>query len=137
MSDDGQRIEFGTKGPYLLQELTEQPQAMLLEDHAVCLLQFGQLYLPVAVDACAVVAGALSNMSQADIGPEKEGMIPLDFDLSETTELPLLTGAAGESFQHGEMVYLDVHFGDTEARLCFSIMAAATVGQVLSQVPAE
>lgn len=136
MSDEGQRIEFGTQGPYLLQELTEQPQAMLLEDHDVCLLQFGQLFLPVALDACAAVTGALSNMSQAEIGPEKEGMIPLDFDLSETTELPLLTGAGGESFQHGETVYLDVYFGETKARLCFSIMAAAIVGQVLSQVPA-
>ena len=135
MSDQGQRIEFGDKGPYLFQTLDVEPQAMLLEEHEVCLFQFGQLHLPVAVQACKPLADALSNLSQADMGPEREGMIPLDFDLSETTELPLLTGCAGESFQHGETVFMDVFFGHTAARLCFAVPTAAVVGQVLSQVP--
>lgn len=137
MSDEGQRVEFGDAGPYLFQVFEDQPQAMLLEDHEVCLLQFGQVYLPVSLEASHAMADGLSNMSQAEIGPEREGMIPVEFDLSETTELPLITGAAAESFQHGETVYMDVQFGDTVGRLCFSIMAAATVGQVLSQVPAK
>jgi len=135
MSDEGQRIEFGDDGPYLFQELTEEPQAMLLDEHDVCLLQFDQLYLPVALQACSPFANALSNMSQADMGPEREGMIPVDFDLSETTELPLVTSVDGESFQYGESVYLDVNFDNTKARLCLSVMAAATLGQILSQVP--
>lgn len=137
MSEEGQRIEFGDKGPYLFQLLQEPPEAMLLEEHNVCLLQFDKLYMPVSVDACAVVADCLSNMSQAAIGPEKEGMIPVEFDLSETTELPLITGAASESFQFNETVYFDVQFGETQARLCLSIIAAAVVGQILSQVSAE
>ena len=135
MSDQDQRIEFGDKGPYLFQELAVEPQAMLLEEHDVCLLQFGQLFIPVALSACQPFAAALTEMSQTAVGPEREGMIPLEFDLAETTELPLLTGVAGESFQHGETVYLDVLFRQTEARLCFSILTAAAVGQILSQVP--
>ena len=137
MSDEGRRIEFGDKGPYLFQELTVEPQAMLLDDHEVCLFQFGGLYLPVALAACVPLADALSNMTQVAMGPERDGMIPLEFDLDETTELPLVTGSAGESFQHGETVFLDVFFGDTMARLCFSVPTAAVVGQVLSQVPAR
>lgn len=137
MSEEGQRIEFGEKGPYLFQLLDMEPQAMLLEDHEVCLLQFGQLYFPVSLDASRAMADGLSNMSQADMGPEREGMIPVEFDPTEVTELPLITGAASESFQHGEMVYMDVQFGDTDARLCFSILAAATVGTILSQIPAD
>lgn len=135
MGNEGQRVEFGDKGPYLFQEFSIEPQAMLLAEHDVCLFQFGELFLPVALAACKPLADALSNMSQADMGPEREGMIPLEFDLAETTELPLVTGSAGESFQHGETVYLDVMFGETTGRLCFSVPAAAVVGQVLSQVP--
>lgn len=137
MSDEGQRIEFGDVGPYLLQTLDIQPEAMLLDEHDVCLLQFGGLYIPVSLAACKLLADALSNMSQADIGPEREGMIPLDFDLTEATELPLVTGASGESFQYGEAIYMDINFGETVARLCLSIVTAATVGQILSQVPSE
>ncbi|WP_316897754.1 hypothetical protein [Pseudodesulfovibrio indicus] len=137
MSDQGQRIEFGDSGPYLFQEIDVQPEGMLLEDHAVCLLQFDGLYLPVALAACAPMAEALTQMEQAAMGPEREGMVPLEFDLSETLELPLLTSVAGESFQHGETVYLDVFFGQTRARLCFSILTAAVVGQILSQVPKQ
>lgn len=137
MSDEGQRIEFGNKGPYLFQELSVEPQAMLLDEHSVCLLQFDQLYLPVSLSACAALAGALSSMSQASMGPEREGMIPLEFDLSEVTELPLLTDAIRESWQHGDVVYLDVRFGETDARLCFSVKAAALVAQIVSQVPSE
>lgn len=135
MSEEGQRIEFGDKGPYLLQELSMEPQAMLLEEHDVCLLQFEQLYIPVSLDACAPFAGALANMSQAAVGPEQAGMIPLELDVTETTELPLVTHTADESFQHNETVYLDVFFGDTRVRLCFSVYTAAIIGQVLSQVP--
>ncbi|QGY39264.1 hypothetical protein GM415_03720 [Pseudodesulfovibrio cashew] len=135
MTEEGQRIEFGDGGPYLFQVLDVEVQGMLLEEHGVCLLQFGQLYLPVALDAAKGMAEALTNMSQAPIGPEKLGMIPVEFDLSETTELPLLTGTASESFQHDETVYMDVSFGDTKARLCFSILTAAGVGQTLSQLP--
>ncbi|MCJ2164407.1 MULTISPECIES: hypothetical protein [unclassified Pseudodesulfovibrio] len=135
MSDQDQRIEFGDKGPYLFQELSVEPQAMLLDEHQVCLFQFDQLFLPVALAACGPLAAALTEMSQAVMGPEREGMIPLEFDLSETTELPLLTGVDGDSFQHGDTVYLDVFFGATRARMCFSILTAAAVGQVLSQVP--
>ena len=137
MAEQDQRIEFGDRGPYLFQELDVQVQAMLLEEHEVCLLQFGQLYLPVDLSACGGVAEALTNMSQSAMGPEREGMIPLEFDLAETTELPLLTAAAGTSFQHKETVYLDVLFGETEARLCFSILTAAQVGRILSQVPKQ
>lgn len=137
MTNEGQRVEFGDKGPYLFQVLEAEPQAMLLEEHDVCLLQFEQLYMPVSLDACRAMADGLSNMSQADMGPERKGMLPVEFDLDEVTELPLITGTAGESFQHGETVYIDVTFGETEARLCFSIYAAAIVGQVLSQVPAK
>lgn len=136
MSDDGLRIEFDDNGPYLFDLLNGEAEAVLLDDHDVCLLQFGQLFLPVSLDACADMATSLTNMRQADMGPERKGMIPVDFDLEETTELPLLTGAAGESFQHNETVYLDVLFGDTQARLCFSILTAAMVGQILSQIPA-
>jgi len=136
MNDEGRRIEFGDKGPYLFQTLDVEPQAMLLDEHDVCLFRFGGLHLPVAGHACKPLADALSDLSPADMGPEREGMIPLEFDLAETTELPLLTGAAGESFQHGETVFMDVFFGGTAARLCFSVPAAAVVGQVLSQVPA-
>lgn len=137
MSDEGQRIEFDDKGPYLFDLLDGEPEAMLLEEHEVCLLQFDQLFLPVSLDACAAVANGLSNMSQANMGPERKGMIPVNFDTDETTELPLLTDAAAESFQHNETVYLDVQFGDTQVRLCFSILTAAIVGQVLSQIPAK
>ena len=134
MSDQGQRIEFEAKGPYLFQVLADPPEAMLLEDHEVCLFQFDQLYLPVALSACGPMAEALTEMSQDASGPEREGMIPLQFDLSETLELPPLTGVAGTSYQHDDVIYLDVFFGETEARLCFSILAAAVIGQVLSQV---
>ncbi|AMK12726.1 hypothetical protein [Pseudodesulfovibrio indicus] len=137
MSDQGQRIEFGDSGPYLFQEIDVQPEGMLLEDHAVCLLRFEGLYLPVALAACAPMAEALTQMEQTAMGPEREGMIPLEFDLSETLELPLLTSVAGESFQHGETVYLDVFFDQTRARLCFSILTAAAVGQILSQLPKQ
>lgn len=137
MSEEGQRIEFGDKGPYLLQELAMEPQAMLLEEHDVCLLQFDQLFIPVSLAACAPFAAALANMSQADIGPERAGMIPLDIDTTQMTELPLVTRTDDESFQHNETIYVDVFFGDTQARLCFSIYVAAVIGQVLSQVPAE
>jgi hypothetical protein len=137
MTDEGQRIEFDDKGPYLFQVLEVEPQAMLLEDHEVCLLQFGQLFLPVSLDACKAVADGLSNMSQAAMGPEREGMTPVEFDLDETTELPLVTGAAAESFQYDDIIYMDVEFGETRARLSFSILAAALVGQIMSQVPRD
>lgn len=137
MSDEGQRIEFGDNGPYLFQVLDVEPQAMLLKEHDVCLLQFEQLYLPVSIEACGPLANALSNMSQASMGPERKGMIPLEFQLSKTTELPLITGAKGESYQHDDVVYLDVLFGEVEARLCFSVLSAANVGQILSQVPSK
>lgn len=135
MSEQGERVEFGDRGPYLFQELAVEPQAMLLDEHDVCLFQFGGLYLPVAQAACRALADALSNMSPADMGPERTGMTPLDFDLDETTELPLLTGVAGESFQFGETVYLDVFFGDTAGRMCFAVQTAAMVAQVAAQVP--
>lgn len=134
MSDQGRSIEFEGKGPYLFQVLSDPPEATLLEDHEVCLFRFGQLYLPVPLPACGPMAEALTEMSQAASGPEREGMIPVQFDLSETLELPPLTGVAGTSFQHDDVVYLDVLFGETEVRLCFSILAAAVIGQVLSQV---
>lgn len=137
MSDQGQRIEFGDNGPYLFQEIDVQPEGMLLEDHKVCLLRFEGLYLPVSLSACAPMAEALTEMSQAAMGPEREGMVPLEFDFNETLELPLLTSVAGESFQHGETVYLDAFFGETRARLCFSILTAAGVGQILSGVPRQ
>jgi len=136
MSDQGQRVEFGDKGPYLFQVLDIEVQAMLLEDHDVCLLQFGELYLPIALAACAPMAAALSNMSQATMGPERKGMIPVEFELDEATELPLITDSGNESWQFGEVVYMDVLFHETEARLCFSVQVAATIAQVLSQVPA-
>lgn len=137
MSAEGQRVEFTDNGPYLFETLDVEPQAILLDEHEVCLLQFGQLYLPVSLSACAPLAACLSNMSQADMGPEREGMTPLAFDLDEVTELPLVTEVAEESFQHGETVYLDIAFGPTQARLCLSIKAAAMVGQAMSQVPAK
>jgi len=136
MSDEGLRIEFGDKGPYLFDLLDVEPQATLLEEHDVCLLQFDELYMPVSLDACKGMADGLSNMSQAEIGPERAGMTPMEFELDETTELPLLSGSTGNSFQYGEMVYMDVLFGDTEARLCFSVRTATALGHVLSQVPA-
>jgi hypothetical protein len=135
MSDEGQRIEFGDKGPYLMQCLDVPDQAMLLEDHPVCLFQFGGLYLPVGLDAGRAMAEGLSNMSQASMGPEREGMQPLEFDLEETVELPLVTGAADESFQFGETVYMDVHFGDTVVRLSLTVPAAAALARVLSEIP--
>ena len=135
MSDEGQRVEFGDKGPYLFQLLDVEPQAMLLEEHDVCLFQFDQVYLPISLEVCGAMADGLSNMSQADMGPERTGMLPVEFDPDETTELPLITGSAGESFQYNDTVFMDVQFGDTEARLCFSVRTAAAVGQVLSQVP--
>lgn len=136
MTEEGQRIEFDDKGPYLFQVLDTEVGAMLLEEHDVCLLQFGGLYLPVSLKACGPMAEALVNMSQASMGPEREGMSPVEFDLSETTELPLVTGSGSESFQHGDIVYVDVFFGETEGRLCFSVPVAAAVGQILSQVSA-
>lgn len=136
MSEEGQRIEFDDNGPYLFQVLDTEVGAMLLEEHQVCLLQFSGLYLPIALDACGPMAEGLVNMSQAAMGPERTGMTPLEFDLSATTELPLLTGSADESFQHGETVYMDVYFGETLARLCFSVPVAAAVGQILSQASA-
>lgn len=137
MSDEGKRIEFDDKGPYLFQVLEGEPQAMLLEEHDVCLLQFGGLYLPISLSACPAIAECLGNMSQESMGPERKGMTPLEFDLEEVTELPLLTGVAAESYQHNETVYFDVEFGETQARLCFSIVAAAVIGQVMSQIPAS
>lgn len=137
MTQEGRRIEFDGQGPYLFQVFAEQPQGMLLEEHGVCLLQFGQLFLPVDLPACRAVAEALSNMSQTATGSVRDDMIPLEFDLDKLTELPLLTGCAGESFQHEDVIYLDVSFGEARARLRFSILAAAVTGQILSQVPAE
>ncbi|WP_419785576.1 hypothetical protein [Pseudodesulfovibrio sp.] len=137
MSEEGQRIEFDDQGPYLLEFPDGPGQAMLLEEHPVCLFQFGPVYLPVSLDVAAAMAAGLSNMSQASMGPEREGMTPIGFDEDAPTELPLVTGTAAESFQHGETVYMDVLFGETQARLCFSIPAAALVGQVLSQVVAQ
>ena len=137
MADQQQRIEFGNTDPYLFDVIDAQVEGMLLEEHEVCLLRFGQLYLPVDLPACAAVAEALTNMSQSAKGPELAGMLPLEFDLAETTELPLLTAALGTSHQHNETVFLDVLFGETEARLCFSILTAAQVGELLSQVPQQ
>lgn len=137
MSEEGQRIEFGDAGPYLITGLEMEPQAMLLEEHDVCLFQFKELYFPVSLEAAPAIASALSNMSQAAMGPEREGMVPLDLDMDAATEMPLITGCAEESFQHNEVIYMDVFFGETSARLCFSIMAAAIVGQVLSQIPTK
>lgn len=134
MSDQGRRIEFNGKGPYLFPILAGLPEATLLEDHAVCLFRFEGLYLPVTLSACGPMAAALTEMSRADAGAEGEGMIPLDFDLSETLELPLLTGVAGTSSQHDDVVCIDVFFGETPARLRLSVPAAAVVGQILSQV---
>lgn len=136
MSDEGQRIEFGETGPYLFQVLDVEPEALLLDEHEVCLIQFEQLFLPVSVVGCAEMAAGLSNMSQADIGPEREGMIPVEFDLDEMVELPLLTGAANESFQFGDVIYIDILFDKAAARLCFSVRTAAAISQILSQVPA-
>jgi len=136
MSQEGQRIEFDDAGPYLLQFPDGPGQAMLLDEYPVCLFQFGEVYLPVSLDVAAGMAAGLANMRPASMGPEREGMTPIGFDEGEPTELPLLTESAGESFQHGETVFIDVRFGDTAARLCFSIPAAALVGQVLSQIPA-
>lgn len=136
MTDQGQRIEFDGKGPYLFQVLSDPPEATLLADHRVCLFRFGGLYLPVALSACGPMAEALTEMSRADAGPEGEGMIPLEFDLDEPLELPLLTGVAGTSSQRGDVVRIDVFFGETEARLRLSVPAAAVIGQVLSQVAA-
>ncbi|MEF2229868.1 MAG: hypothetical protein V3571_02985 [Pseudodesulfovibrio sp.] len=135
MTDEGQRIEFGDNGPYLIERFDEPTQALLLEEHPVCLFQFGGVYLPVSLDAAPAMAEALANMSQADAGPEREGMTPIGFDEGEAVELPLVTAVGAGSFQHGETVYLDVSFGETAARLCFSVPAAALVGQVLSQIP--
>ncbi len=137
MSEESQRIEFGDAGPYLLQRLEEPTQATLLEDHPVCLLQFGELYLPVSLDAGRAMADGLTNMSQASTGPEREGMLPLEFDFDETLELPLLTDVADESFQFEETIYMEVRFGDTSARLCLTIGGAATLGRILSQLPAR
>ncbi len=134
MSEDGQRIEFGDKGPYLFQVLDSEVQAILLEDHDVCLLQFGELYLPVDLEICASMAAALANMAVADMGPERTGMTPVEFDVTETTELPLVTHCYPNSYQHGETVYMDVRFDETEARLCFSVPVAAAIGRILSQV---
>ena len=135
MSDEGQRIEFGDKGPYLMQLLDVPDQAMLLEDHPVCLFQFGGLYLPVGLEAGRAMADGLSNMSQASMGPEREGMLPLEFEPGETVEMPLVTGAADESFQFGETVYMDVYFGETEVRLCLNVPAAAALARTLSEIP--
>lgn len=135
MSDEGQRIEFGDAGPYLFDTLDGEPQGMLLDEHEVCLLQIGELYLPVSLDAGKQLADGLANLSQADMGPERKGMMPVTFDLEEMVELPLVTGAASEGFQYGETIYIDVQFGDTQARLCFSILTAAAIGQILSQIP--
>ena len=135
MSDEGQRIEFGDKGPYLMERLDEPDQAMLLEEHPVCLFQFGGLYLPVSLDAGRAIAEGLSNMSQTTVGPEREGMLPLEFDPEETVELPLVTGAADESFQCGETVYMDVFFNETVVRLCLNVPAAAALARVLSELP--
>lgn len=137
MSQEGQRIEFTDKGPYLFEPFETEPRATLLQEHNVCLIQFGELYLPVALDVAGRIADALTNLTQADMGPEREGMTPLAFDQDVLTELPLLTDVAEASFQHGDTVYMDVSFGPTEARLCFSVKAAAIVGQVMSQVPAR
>ncbi|MDD3313060.1 hypothetical protein [Pseudodesulfovibrio sp.] len=136
MSQEGQRIEFDDAGPYLIQFPDGPGQAMLLEEHPVCLFQFGEIYLPVGLSVAPALAAGLSNMRRAAMGPEREGMTPIGFEEGEPTELPLLTGTADEAFQHGETVFIDVRFGDTAARLCFSIPAAALVGQVLSQIPA-
>ncbi len=137
MSDEGQRIEFGDSGPYLFDLLDGEPEAMLLEEHDVCLLQFDRLYLPVSLDVCKLMADCLSNVSQVSMGPERKGMLPMDFDLEEEMELPLLTEVAAESFQYGEIVYLDVKFDDTDARLCLSGRTAAMVGEILSQIPTK
>ncbi|QJB55353.1 hypothetical protein [Pseudodesulfovibrio sp. zrk46] len=137
MSDEGLRIEFGDKGPYLFQVLDTEPEAMLLEEHGICLLQFGKLYLPVNLSACNAMSNGLSNMNGAEMGPEREGMIPVEFDLEESTELPVVTGGASDASQFGDMIYYDVQFGDTDARLCFSGRTAAAVVDILSQIPAE
>lgn len=135
MTEQGERIEFTDQGPYLLQTLDVEPQVTLLEEHDVCLFQFGQLFLPVALGVCKPMAETLSNLAQVAMGPDRKSMTPLTFDLSETTELPLLTGVVSESYQQGETVFLDVFFGDTAARLRFSVPTAAVVAQVLSQLP--
>ena len=137
MSDEGRRIEFEGPGPYLFQTLDMEPQATLLKEHDVCLLQFGQLYFPIAMSACPEIAAALSDMSQSAAEPEKEGMTPLEFDFDTVTELPLVTGAKGGSRQHDETIFLDVMFGEAEARLRFSILTAAAVGQFLSLVEVD
>jgi len=137
MADEGQRIEFDDNGPYVIERFDEPTEALLLEEYPVCLFQFGGVYLPVSLEAAPAMVEALANMSQAADGPEREGMTPIGFDEGESVELPLVTGVAAQSYQHGETVYMDVRFGETEARLCFSVPAAALVGQVLSQIPAS
>lgn len=134
MSEDGRRIEFGDKGPYLFQVLDVEPEALLLDELDVCLLQFGELYLPIRLDVSMPIAEALTNVNQADMGPERAGMVPMEFRLDEVTELPLITGVADDSFQFGDVIYLDVRFGETEARLCFSVRTASAIGEILSQV---
>jgi len=135
MTEEGQRILFEDAGPYLLEAFEAEPEAMLLDDHPVCLLQFGGVYLPVALEACPAMAETLGAMRMTDMGPEREGMIPVAFDGDEAIELPLLTEVGPESFQYGDMVYLDVFFGPTRARLCLSVIAAATVARIVSQIP--
>ena len=137
MSDEGQRIEFEGPGPYLFQLLDVEPQGTVLKEHEVCLLQFGQLYFPISIKACPEIASALADMSQSSKGAEEEGMTPLEFDLGNVTELPLVTGAKGGSFQNGDVVFIDVMFGESAARLQLSILAAAAMGQLLSLVEAE
>jgi len=134
MAEEGKRIEFEDNGPYLFQLLDVEPEAMLLEEHEVCLLQFGGLYVPVSLNVCPDIAATLVNMSEAAMGPERTGMVPLEFDLEETTELPLVTGCEAASFQHNDTVYMDVLFDQTAGRLCFSVRTAAAVGQLVSLV---
>ncbi len=135
MDLEGQRIEFTGPGPYLLPVLTQDPEASLLKEQDVVVLQFGPVFLPVSLVGCAEMVAALQALEDAAPRPEPEGATALDFADGAVLELPLLTAAQSPARQTDNVVTLDVSFGPARAELCMSIKTAAMVGTLLAHAP--
>lgn len=134
MPQEAQRIEFTELGPYLLPVFTEDPEGSLLKEQGVVVLQFGDVYLPVTLVACAEIVEALTALADVAVAPSTGDAIALDFAQGVQLELPLLTAVTGSATQTDNVVAVEVAFGQARAQLNMSIKTAAMTGTLLSQV---
>ncbi len=140
MTQEGYLIEFPDAGPYLFPELAEPSAASYLPEHDVMLLQFDKLILPLNRVGTQAVIDALLEPKPAADNTSYEGHHPVpleDMDKDSVVETPLLAKGPATAVQHANLIVLNVMLGEARAALPLSVAAAASVGQILSQMPEE